>query len=228
MCVSSSLYKYTVQAQESWPCCQWTHSRKVTKRLSVKILLLLLLLLLLASCSCRASPRPQPCRPAESARGLWPGVRWFCRRAGRWQGCISPERRHSAGAAGCCTTLGGRRTPEEAEGKRNRDIRNVTRHTSNVSIRSQNEIIQLPVLRHMWPHCHMLGHLHAVRWKVGALCLHRLWSAEKWVLLRRERRYPDIIYKYSPIPSHSFSALYYKHYKQEYGPTGKRLSLMYN
>lgn len=85
--------------------------------------------------SCRASPRPQPCRPAESARGLWPGARWFCRRAGRWQGCISPERRHSAGAAGCCTTLGGRRTPEEAEEKEGHQKHNAVH--SDVYIRSK-------------------------------------------------------------------------------------------
>ncbi len=85
-----------------------------------------------ATRSCRASPRPQPCRPAESARGLWPGARWFCRRAGRWQGCISPERRHSAGAAGCCTTLGGRRTPEEAEAKGGHQKHNAVHSDVNI------------------------------------------------------------------------------------------------
>lgn len=94
-----------------------------------------------ASRSCRASPRPQPCRPAESARGLWPDARWFCRRAGRWQGCISPERRHSAGAAGCCTTLGGRRTPEggeEREGHQNTWQSSTQRYTpSSVSASAQ-------------------------------------------------------------------------------------------
>lgn len=75
-----------------------------------------------------ASPRPKPCRPAGSARGLWPGARWFCRRAARWRGCISPARRHSAGAAGCCTTLGGRRTPG---GGRRKNVRNVAPHISS-------------------------------------------------------------------------------------------------
>lgn len=83
-------------------------------------------------CSSRASPRPQLCTPAESALGLWPGARWFCRRAGWWQGCISPERRHSAGAAGYCTTLGGRKTPEQAEKKEGHQKHNTVHSSVNI------------------------------------------------------------------------------------------------
>ncbi len=54
---------------------------------------------------------PRRCRPAGSARDLWPGAHWSCRRAVWLRRYVSAVRRHSAQAAGYYTTLGWRRIP---------------------------------------------------------------------------------------------------------------------